>query len=256
MEHRGRPCKQESRPHSGDDRLEDTHVHRPIVLGVILLALAGPVCGQTVHTYVIHNGPPRQGATTFTSAAPSYTPTYHPPQSSPPAAVGPDQRYQQIYYGDEHYMNAYRHVILEYNPGLRSDQLEEIVRSILYYSYVLKVDPRFVVAVVAHESRFHPRAVSPAGAHGLGQLMPSTAASLHVDPQVPYQNIQGTVRYLKLMLSRFNNRDRDTRMKLALASYNAGYGAVLKYGGIPPYAETRTYVSVVMAEWRRLSGER
>jgi soluble lytic murein transglycosylase-like protein len=86
--------------------------------------------------------------------------------------------------------------------------------------------------------------------------MPGTAASLGVNPHVPYQNIQGTVRYLKLMLDRFRHLDHRNQMKLALASYNAGYGAVTRYGGVPPYAETQNYVQIVMAEWYKLSGER
>lgn len=166
------------------------------------------------------------------------------------------RKYQQIYYGDESYLAAYKRVICSYNPDLTQEQCDTIVHSILYYSYVFKVDPRFVVAVLACESAFRPHAVSSAGAIGLGQLMPGTAQSLRVDPMVPYQNIQGAVRYLRLNLDRFNHLQKRDQMRLCLASYNAGYGAVTQYGGVPPYAETQNYVNVVMAEYTRLSGNR
>lgn len=206
-----------------------------------LAASALPAGAEEVHTYVMHRPAPK----------PAATPT---PTAAPPAATS--LKYSQPYYGNEAYMQAYRRVIRSYNRSLGADELETIVRSILYYSHLFKIDPRFVVAVVACESAFRPHAVSSAGAGGLGQLMPDTARELHVDPHVPYQNIQGTVRYLKLNLDRFTGRPKRERMRLALASYNAGYGAVTSYGGVPPYAETQNYVNVVMAEWTKLSGER
>lgn len=228
-----------------------------IIVGIAFLMTLGAgdgAHGQT-HTYVIHNSAPT-GATTYTP--PASTTDSVKTTASPTAEYHPQagDQYEQVYYGDGRYMAAYRRVVREYNPSLPSADLEIIVRSILYYSYLFKIDPRFVVAVVANESRFQPHVVSSAGARGLGQLMPGTAASLGVDPHVPYQNIQGTVRYLKLMLDRFAHLDHKNQMRLALASYNAGYGAVQQYGGIPPYAETQRYVEVVMAEWRRLTGER
>ncbi|MBM3464690.1 MAG: lytic transglycosylase domain-containing protein [Armatimonadetes bacterium] len=177
-------------------------------------------------------------------------------QTAAPTPTSSGTRYEQVYYGNDAYLNAYRRVIRSYNPSLKAGELDTIVRSILYYSHLFRVDPRFVVAVVACESAFRPHAVSGAGAQGLGQLMPDTARELHVDPGTPYQNIQGTVRYLKLQLDRFKHKKKREQMKLALASYNAGYGAVTHYGGVPPYAETQNYVAVVLAEWSKLSGER
>lgn len=247
---------------------------RILVVGLALLFTVGPAFGQS-HTYVLH-GKVTPGATTY-SAPRSVNATgtagdggRHPSQRAgaddevrrgPRGRAGTaqprmGQHYEQIYYGDDKYMAAYRRVIGTYNPSLSRHDHETIVRSILYYSYRFNIDPRFVVAVVANESRFRPHAISSAGAQGLGQLMPGTAASLGVDPHIPYQNIQGTVRYLKLMLDRFKHLNRKNQMRLALASYNAGYGAVQQYGGVPPYAETQNYVEVVMAEWRHLSGER
>lgn len=93
--------------------------------------------------------------------------------------------------------------------------------------------------LVQQESGWNPRARSHKGATGLAQLMPGTAAKLGVNPNDPIQNLNGGARYLRMMYNQFGN------WKLALAAYNAGPAAVAKYGGIPPYRETRNYVRII-----------
>ncbi len=104
----------------------------------------------------------------------------------------------------------------------------------------------FYEAMIAIESNYNERAYSSAGAIGLAQLMPGTAKRLGVNPRNPLQNLDGGARYLLTQLSEFKS------LKLALAAYNAGPGAVRKYSGIPPYKETQSHVVKVMAVYDRL----
>ena len=102
------------------------------------------------------------------------------------------------------------------------------------------VDVRLVHAVIEAESNYQPRARSAKGAKGLMQLMPATARQYAVrDPYDPRTNIDAGVRHLKDLLSRFD-------VGLALAAYNAGEATVRRFGGLPPYAETRSYVSRIL----------
>jgi soluble lytic murein transglycosylase-like protein len=108
------------------------------------------------------------------------------------------------------------------------------------------LDPALVRAVVAVESGFQPQAVSPKGAQGLMQLMPATARDLGVmDPFDPASNLDGGSRYLSTLVARY-----DGDLSKALAAYNAGMGAVARHGGVPPYAETRTYVNRVLSRYQ------
>ena len=114
--------------------------------------------------------------------------------------------------------------------------------------YKYNVDPYLIFLVMEQESHFNTHAVSPKGARGLMQLMPGTGARFGVRrPHDPAQNISGGTRYLRELLNRFNNR-----VDLVLASYNAGEGAVAKYGNrVPPYQETRNYVKKISKRYKR-----
>jgi soluble lytic murein transglycosylase-like protein len=104
------------------------------------------------------------------------------------------------------------------------------------------IDPALLKGLIRQESGFDPAARSSAGATGLTQLMPGTAASRGGAPTDPAQAIDGGARYLKQQLDRFGGDP-----SLALAAYNAGPGAVAKFGGVPPYGETQAYVQKVLA---------
>jgi len=110
------------------------------------------------------------------------------------------------------------------------------------------VDPYLIFCVMEQESHFNTHALSPKGASGLMQLMPGTAARFGIRrPSDPAQNIAGGTRYLKQLMGQFNGR-----IDLVLASYNAGEGAVMKFGRkVPPYKETRDYVKRISYRYRR-----
>lgn len=124
------------------------------------------------------------------------------------------------------------------NAGQNATRFDEyIVEAARLY----RLPPALIRAVIKVESNFDPRAVSHANAHGLMQLLPSTAERMMVtDIFDPRQNILGGSRYLRILANTFNGN-----LELTLAGYNAGEGAVARYGGIPPYAETQHYVAKV-----------
>lgn len=138
--------------------------------------------------------------------------------------------------------------ILDYNPSIGAAAAQEYASLINEFGASQGVDPRLVAALVAAESAFRADAVSSAGARGLGQLMPGTASGLGVlDAFDPRQNLSGATRYLSTQLRRWGGS-----VDLALASYNAGPGAVEQYGGVPPYQETQSYVRYVSGLYEEL----
>ncbi|MBI2987888.1 MAG: lytic transglycosylase domain-containing protein [Deltaproteobacteria bacterium] len=148
--------------------------------------------------------------------------------------------------------SGYRAVIRESGGSsplatLVPGRIEEIIRSA---SGRYGVDPDLVRAVIKAESDFNSQARSPKGARGLMQLMPETAR-LHSVNNIydPGQNIEGGVRHLRLLLDRYEGD-----LRLALAGYNAGTQAVEKYGGVPPYPETREYIRRVLGYHQRYRG--
>jgi soluble lytic murein transglycosylase-like protein len=133
-----------------------------------------------------------------------------------------------------------KRVLLDRKLGENISQYDELI---MKASGKYNVEPALVKAIIKAESNFNHRAVSRKGAKGLMQLMPATAASLQVrDSFHPENNIEGGVKYVRYLLNFFNGN-----LPLALAAYNAGENAVLRYGGIPPYRETQTYVRRVLS---------
>jgi hypothetical protein len=112
------------------------------------------------------------------------------------------------------------------------------------------LDPRLIHAIIRVESGYESRATSPKGAMGLMQLMPGTAREYGVaDPYDPAANVRAGARHLKSLLDRFD-------VSVALAAYNAGEAAILRFGGIPPYRETREYVRRILSLWPGAGGPR
>lgn len=135
------------------------------------------------------------------------------------------------------------------NPSMSFDEAGWIAKAILYYSYKYNVDPLIMSALIDTESKFNQNAVSSAGAIGMGQLLPSTASALGVNPYDTLQNIEGACSYMATQLNNFNG---DTR--LALAAYNAGSDAIKQYGSVPPFEETQNYVTQITQKYSQLSG--
>ncbi|MBV9271564.1 MAG: lytic transglycosylase domain-containing protein [Candidatus Eremiobacteraeota bacterium] len=128
-------------------------------------------------------------------------------------------------------------------------QLEQLVQA---NGTSFGVDPALIKAIIANESGFNANATSRTGAQGLMQLEPDTAVGVGVsDAYDPAQNIYGGTRYIKGLLDRFHGD-----LHLAVAAYNAGPGAVEKYGDVPPYAETQNYVQNVIASYRKYSAQK
>lgn len=132
-------------------------------------------------------------------------------------------------------------------PALRPAPAKTLEEMISATSSSNHVDPDLIMILIAAESGFNTKAVSPKGARGLMQLMPQTASRLGVDdPLDPVANVQGGTRYLRELLDRYHDD-----LAKALAAYNAGPKRVEQYHGVPPYAETQTYVAKVIDDFYR-----
>lgn len=142
---------------------------------------------------------------------------------------------------------AYARVLRKINPFLQFWQSRDLARHVLINASRWRVDANLLVALVTVESRWHPSARSYAGALGLGQLMPTTARTLRVNPHNADQNLAGCARYLSRLIRSY--KKHPNQYLLAFAAYNAGPKAIARYRGIPPYSETQHYVVRVMRMW-------
>ena len=144
----------------------------------------------------------------------------------------------------------YASILRSINPQLQVHESLAYARSILADSQRSHVDPTLIVALVTVESSWRPGAVSPDGARGLGQLMPSTAVRLGVNPWDPADNLRGATAYLRSLIDRFAGRGIDTR-RYAVGAYNAGPLAVERRGAVT--GDASHYVSKVFAQWHTLN---
>ena len=149
-----------------------------------------------------------------------------------------DGRAAQQYAHSERFRPDELNSVPVYSGAYRGDLLKEARGAARRYN----VPENIFLRLVDQESRWNIAAVSNKGARGLAQLMPDTARLLKVDPDVPSENLEGGARYLAQQYARFRS------WRLALAAYNAGPGAVEKYGDVPPFAETQDYVRKILGQ--------
>lgn len=155
---------------------------------------------------------------------------------------------------DNHDFQVLRFPCYAADPKCRSVAWEKVPLNVVAFRSEIRdaasynaVEESLIRAIIHAESAYQPDARSPKGAQGLMQLMPETAAELEVaNPYDPAQNIDGGTRYLSQLLAEFKGD-----LELTTAAYNAGPGAVYRYGGIPPYEETREYVRRVKILYQR-----
>ena len=197
-------------PRRGSAGATKVRVTLALLLGVASLAVAAVARADAIYSFTDD-----KGVTHFTNRP-----------------LG-DRRFQKVRFRNERR-------VWQPAPSYREDDqlIDETARS-------YRLPPALVKAVIAAESAFDPEAVSRKGAQGLMQLMPETAADLGVDdPLEPESNVRGGAGYLRAMIDRYGDLSR------ALAAYNAGPSAVDRYGGVPPYRETRDYVDRVLTYYR------
>lgn len=138
------------------------------------------------------------------------------------------------------------------NGSISEEEAGYLADDILYYSSMNGIDPLLSASLMDVESSFRQEVVSPAGAIGIGQLMPDTARAIGVNPYNTAENIEGSCIYLGNALNRFSNTENP--IDYALAAYNAGVNAVEFYRGVPPYRETQEYVKRINKKYMNLLG--
>jgi soluble lytic murein transglycosylase-like protein len=154
----------------------------------------------------------------------------------------------------------YRAFVQRANSRLSDRMIDTITSSILYFSEKERIDPRLIISMILAESNFDPNSTSRVGAMGLGQLMPGTASGLGVSNAYdPIQNIAAAAHILSVRVKQYGGAREDLIvpdrvLALTMASYNAGPGAVKKYGGVPPYGETQRYVRKVQRYYHQICG--
>jgi soluble lytic murein transglycosylase-like protein len=204
-------------------------VRRSYVFGLALLALVARPCFADIYGFVDENGTAHFSDVQLDSRYKLYMKTPKPAQSVPAANASSETTAPP----------DVQTVAPRAAPRQYADMVAQVARE-------QKVDPALLHAVITVESAYNPRAKSPKGATGLMQLMPDTARRYGVtDLFNPLENLRGGARYLRDLLAMFDNN-----LRLVLAAYNAGEGAVMKFGNaIPPYAETRAYVPRVLQHY-------
>ncbi len=151
----------------------------------------------------------------------------------------------------------YAAFIQKVNKRIGASQATEIAKHVLAFSQYYGVDARLIMAMVLVESGFNTNAVSRAGARGLGQIMPGTGRGMGVrNLHDPAANLYATTRIIRGHLEKYGKMTGDSyrALVLTIAAYNAGSGAVKKYGGVPPYRETQNHVRKVVATYKALAG--
>jgi soluble lytic murein transglycosylase-like protein len=146
--------------------------------------------------------------------------------------------------------------IMRTNPQLSAVDALMLAQATLVAAREHRLDPGFLAATLLQESAYDPRAISPAGAAGIGQFMVGTADVWGIDPFDATAAIDATAKLLALYVRRYRALDEGDPFALALAAYNAGPGAVAAYHGIPPYAETIEYIADIIERWSRIIRDR
>jgi peptidoglycan DL-endopeptidase CwlO len=148
---------------------------------------------------------------------------------------------------------AIARAILRTNPRITAIGSLELAGATVRAARSHALPPEFLAATILQESAYDPQAISAAGAVGIAQFEIGTADEYGVDPFEPYSAIAGAASLLSSYVSAYR-RDYADPYEIALAAYNAGPGSVMRYGGVPPYPETREYIALIYERWARIAG--